>query len=64
MVHPTLNIIAASFSLAIIRDRNAFSNYFAKIDVFFIAFSAFRLIFAKAVDRFSAVYSVLTNSRV
>jgi hypothetical protein len=64
MVHLTFNTITTSSSLAIIRDRNTFSNYSAKIEALFVAFLASRLIPAKAVDRFSAVYSISARSRV
>jgi hypothetical protein len=61
-MHLTLNTIAAFFFLTIIRDRDASFNCFAKIKTFFITFSAFKLILAKAVDRFSAVFSVFAKS--
>jgi hypothetical protein len=38
MVYLTRDINAASFSLAIIRDRDASSNYLARIEVFFVIF--------------------------
>jgi hypothetical protein len=57
MVYSTLDIIAISFSLTTIRDRDASFNYFANIKTFSVAFPVFRLTPAKAVDRFSAVFS-------
>jgi hypothetical protein len=58
MVHLTFNIITAFFFLAITRDRDAFFNYPAKIEVFSVVFPAFRLTLTRAVNRFSAVLSV------
>jgi hypothetical protein len=57
MVHLIFNAIIASFSLAIIKDRDTFFSCLVRIEALFIAFLIFRLIFIKAVDRFSAVYS-------
>jgi hypothetical protein len=62
MVYLILSAIAASSSLAIIRDRNAFFNYPARIETLFIAFSAFMLTPARAVDRFFAVLSAFAKS--
>jgi hypothetical protein len=62
MVHLTLGAIAISFSLIIIRDRNTFFNYFAKIETFFVVFSAFILIPIRTVDRFFIVFSVSAKS--
>jgi hypothetical protein len=55
MVYLILGVIAASSSLAIIKDRDIFFSCFVRIEAFFVIFPAFRLILAKAVDRFSAV---------
>jgi hypothetical protein len=62
MVYLTLNIIVASSSLAIIKNSDVSSNCPAKIEALSVVFSAFRLIPARAVDRFSAVYSVSAKS--
>jgi hypothetical protein len=64
MVYPTLSIIAVSSSLAITKNRDVSFNCPAKIDAFSVVFPVFRLTPVKAVDRFSAVYSALTNSHV
>jgi intracellular septation protein A len=64
MVYLTLSAIAVFFSLTIIRDKDTFFNCPVKIEILFIVFSAFRLIPAKAVDRFSAVCSASARSRV
>jgi hypothetical protein len=64
MVHPTLGIIAVSFSLAIIRDRNIFFSYSAKIEALSVAFSAFRLTLVKTIDKFSAVFSASAKSLI
>jgi hypothetical protein len=64
MVYLTFNIIAAFFSLAITKNRDTFFSCPAKIETFFIIFLAFRLIPAKAIDRFSAVYSISAKSRI
>jgi hypothetical protein len=60
----TLCAIIASFSLAIISDRDASSSCPVRIKAFFIVFLAFRLIPAKAVDRFSTVCSISVRSRI
>jgi hypothetical protein len=62
MVYLILSAIAASSSLAIIRDRNAFFNYPARIETLFIAFPIFMLTLARAIDRFSAVFSTSAKS--
>jgi hypothetical protein len=62
MVHLILNIITASFSLAIIRDKNTSFSCLARIEALFIAFLAFMLIPAKTVNRFSAVLSASVKS--
>jgi hypothetical protein len=62
MVHSFLSTIITSFSLAIIRDSDAFFNYSAKIEAFFIVFLASTLNPAKTVDRFFAVFSAFAKS--
>jgi hypothetical protein len=64
MVYLTLNAIITSFSLAITKDRDVFSSYLAKIKALFIAFPASKFIFTRAVDKFSAVCSASTKSRI
>ena len=64
MIYLTLSIIIASSFLIIIRDRDIFSSYSARIEVLSIIFLAFRFIPVKAIDRFSAVYSVSARSRI
>jgi hypothetical protein len=57
-----LDVIAASSSLTIIKDRDISFNYPIRIEAFFIAFPAFMLIPVKAVNRFSAVLSISAKS--
>jgi hypothetical protein len=64
MIYLTFNTIATSFSLIITRDRNAFFNYLTNIETLSIAFPAFKFISAKAVDKFSAVFSASAKSLV
>jgi hypothetical protein len=64
MVYPILDAIIASFSLIIIRDKDIFFSCPIKIEALSIIFPVFRLISAKAVDRFSAVCFVSARSRV
>jgi hypothetical protein len=64
MIHLILGISVASFSLAIIRNKDAFFSCPAKIKAFFVAFPASRLIPARAVDRFSAVCLASARSRI
>jgi hypothetical protein len=59
-----LDIIAVSSFLIITKNRNAFFSCLIKIETFSVAFPAFRLIPAKTVDRFSAVYSASAKSRI
>jgi hypothetical protein len=61
-MYSTFNIIAASFSLAIIKDRDTFFSYPAKIETLSIIFSISRLISAKTVDRFLTVLSASARS--
>jgi hypothetical protein len=62
MVYLIFNIITAFSFLVIIRDKDIFSSYLAKIETLFIVFPVFMLILVKAVDRFSAVFSVFAKS--
>jgi hypothetical protein len=55
MIYPIFNVIITSSSLAIIKDRDIFFNYPAKIEILSVTFPAFILNLAKAIDRFSAV---------
>jgi hypothetical protein len=64
MIHPTFDAFTAFSSLTITKDRDVSSNYPAKIEALSVVFSAFRLIPAKVIDKFSAVYSVSARSRV
>jgi hypothetical protein len=64
MVYLIFDIITAFSSLAITKDRDVSSSYLAKIEIFSVAFSAFMLIPARAVDRFFAVFSAFARSRV
>jgi hypothetical protein len=63
-MHPILSAIATSFFLAIIRNRDAFSNYSVKIKALSVAFPAFKLISVKIIDRFSAVFSASAKSLI
>jgi hypothetical protein len=60
-MHLIFSIIAASSSLIITKNSDISSNYPAKIKAFFIISSASRLTPARAIDRFSAVYSVFAK---
>jgi hypothetical protein len=64
IIYFILDIIAASSSLAIIKDRDTFFSCPARIKALSIAFLVFRLIPARAVDRFLAVYLIFAKSRV
>jgi hypothetical protein len=57
VIYSSLDVIIASFSLVITRDKDAFFSYLAKIKTLSVAFLVFRFISAKTVDRFSAVLS-------
>jgi hypothetical protein len=63
-VHLFFGIMIAFFSLAIIRDRNIFSSCPISIEALSDTFLAFRLIFAKAVDKFLAVFSASARSLI
>jgi hypothetical protein len=56
-MHPILSIITAFFFLAITKNKDASSNYPARIETLSVASPAFIFISARAVDRFSAVLS-------
>jgi hypothetical protein len=62
MVYPTFNTITVSSSLAITKNKDTFSSYSAKIETLFVVSLTSILIPAKAVDRFSAVFSASTKS--
>jgi hypothetical protein len=62
MVYLTFNIIAVSFSLAIIRDRDIFFSYPARIEALSVVFSTFKLTPARVVNRFSAALSTSVKS--
>jgi hypothetical protein len=64
MVYLIFGVTAASFSLAIIRDKNAFFSCSVSIKAFSVAFPVSRLILAKAVDRFFVVLSASAKSLV
>jgi hypothetical protein len=61
-MHPTLNAITASSSLTITKNKNAFSNYPAKIETLSVVSPTSKLTSAKAIDRFSAVLSASAKS--
>jgi hypothetical protein len=61
-VYSFFDTIIASFSLAITRDSDVFFSCPAKIETLFIAFLALTLSPARAVDRFSAVFSTFAKS--
>jgi hypothetical protein len=62
MVYSFFNVIIASFFLGIIRDKDTFFSYPARIKAFFIIFPASTLSPASAVDRFFAVLSASAKS--
>jgi hypothetical protein len=61
-MYPTLNTVTASFSLTITKNSKTFSNCPIKIEILSVAFPAFRLIPARTVNKFSAVYSASAKS--
>jgi hypothetical protein len=64
MVYLIFGIIAASSSLAITRDKDAFFNYPARIEALSVVFLTSTLSPVKAVDRFSAVFSTSAKSLI
>ena len=62
MVYLIFSIIVASFSLAIIRDRDTFFNYLVRIEIFSVVSLIFMLIPARAVNRFFAVFLAFAKS--
>jgi hypothetical protein len=62
MVYLALNTIIAFFSLTIIRDNNASSNYPISIKAFSVASLASIFIPARAVDRFFVIFSTFSKS--
>jgi hypothetical protein len=62
IMHSFLGTAVISFSLAIIRDSDAFFNCPARIETLSIAFSTSTLSPVRAVDRFSTVLSVSVKS--
>jgi hypothetical protein len=61
-MHSFFNVIIAFFFLAITRDSNISFNCPARIEALSVAFPALMLNPAKAVDRFSAVFSASARS--
>jgi hypothetical protein len=61
-VHSFFDAIITFFSLIIIKDSDAFFNYFIKIKILFIAFLASKLIPVNIVNRFPAVFSAFVKS--
>ena len=64
MIYLIFNVIAASSFLIIIKDRNAFFSYLARIETFSVVFSIFMLNLIRAVDKFFAVFSVSAKSLI
>jgi hypothetical protein len=62
MVYSLFGAIITSFSLAIIRDSDVFFSCPAKIEALSIVFPVSTFSSAKAVDRFSAVFSASARS--
>jgi hypothetical protein len=62
MVYLFFNVIVTSFSLIIIRDKNAFFNYSARIEALSVVFPAFMLNLARAVDKFFTILSASAKS--
>ena len=62
MVYLILNTIATSSFLTIIKNRDTSFNYPARIEALSVISPAFMLNSARAVDRFSAVYSASARS--
>jgi hypothetical protein len=62
IIHSLFGAIIASFSLAIIRDSDASSSCPARIETLSVVSPALTLSPARAVDRFSAVFSASARS--
>jgi hypothetical protein len=62
MMYPIFNVIATSSSLIITKNRDTFFSYLARIETLSVAFPAFKLTPARAVNRFSAVLSIFAKS--
>jgi hypothetical protein len=62
MVHSFLSAIITFFSLTIIRNSDAFSNYPIRIEILSITFSVSTLSPAKTIDKFFAVLSASAKS--
>jgi len=61
-MHSLPDIPVTSSSFNNIRDKNAFSNYPARIKAFSIIFPASTFSPAKTADRFSAIFSASSKS--
>jgi hypothetical protein len=62
MVYLIFSIIVASSFLVIIRDKNTFFNYLARIEALSIVLLVSTLSLVKVVDRFFAVLSASAKS--
>jgi hypothetical protein len=61
-MYSSFSAIIAFSSLAITRDKDAFSSYLVRIEALSVVFSVFKLTLVKAINRFSAVFSVSVKS--
>jgi hypothetical protein len=64
IIYLFFNVITASSSLIIIRDKDIFSNCPAKIETLSVIFPVLTFSPARAVDRFSAILSASAKSLV
>jgi hypothetical protein len=62
MVYSFFGAFIASFFLGIIRDKDAFFNYSARIEALSVTFLVSTFSSARTVDRFSAVFSAFIKS--
>jgi hypothetical protein len=62
IIYSFFSVITASFFLIIIKDKDTFSNCPARIETLSITFSALTLSPARAVDKFSTVFSASAKS--
>jgi hypothetical protein len=64
IIYLFFNVITASFSLIIIKNKDIFFSCPAKIETLFVIFLVLTFSPAKAVDRFSAIFSTSVKSLV
>jgi hypothetical protein len=62
MIYSFFDVIIAFFFLSIIRDKDTFFNCPARIETFFIIFPTSTFSPARAVNRFSVIFSTSAKS--